>query len=59
MMLEVGIQNGALAFFIAVNLLKDVALIAPATVYTVAMVVVALPIVLLRRRSLRRLGEAS
>ena len=59
MMLEVGIQNGALAFFIAVNLLEDVALIAPATVYTVAMVVVALPIVLLRRRSLRRLGEAS
>ncbi|CAH0992660.1 Pantothenate precursors transporter PanS [Sinobacterium norvegicum] len=53
MMLEVGIQNGALAFFIAVNLLKDMQLVAPATVYTVAMVLVALPIVLLRRASLR------
>jgi predicted Na+-dependent transporter len=53
MMLEVGIQNGALAFFIAVNLLKDMSLVAPATVYTVAMILVALPIVLLRRASLR------
>lgn len=51
MMLEVGIQNGALAFFIAVNLLKDITLIAPVTVYTVAMVLVALPIVLYRRHN--------
>lgn len=52
MVLEVGIQNGALAFFIAMNLLQDVALVGPATVYTVAMVLVAVPLVFFRRRRL-------
>ena len=50
MMMEVGIQNGALAFFIAVNLMQDMALLAPATVYTVAMVFMAIPLVLWRKR---------
>lgn len=49
MMLEVGVQNGALAFFIAVNLLDDMTLLAPATVYTVTMVLAALPLVWWRR----------
>ena len=49
MMMEVGIQNGALAFFIALNLIQDVTLLAPATVYTVAMVLVAVPLLIWRK----------
>ncbi|CAA0121114.1 Pantothenate precursors transporter PanS [BD1-7 clade bacterium] len=49
MMIEVGIQNGALAFFIAVNLMKDPTLVGAPTVYTVAMVLAAIPAVLVRR----------
>lgn len=59
LMMEVGIQNGALAFFIAVNLIQDISLIGPATVYTVAMVALALPLILLRRGSLQRTGRTT
>ncbi|NRB42540.1 MAG: bile acid:sodium symporter family protein [Pseudomonadales bacterium] len=52
MMMEVGIQNGALAFFIAVNSLNDMALLAPATVYTVAMVLAGAVLVFIRLKRL-------
>ena len=52
MMIEVGVQNGAMAFFIAMNLLKDPALVGPPTVYSVAMVLAALPFVFWRKTAL-------
>jgi BASS family bile acid:Na+ symporter len=52
-MLEVGVQNGALAFFIALNIMGDVALLGPATVYSVAMVLFALPLLVYRRMKMR------
>ncbi len=48
---EVGVQNPPVAFFIAVNLIEDMALVPPAAVYAVVMVVVSFVLVPVLRPS--------
>lgn len=48
---EVGVQNPPVAFFIAVNVLNDMAVVPPAAVYAVVMVVASAVMVLVLRRS--------
>ena len=50
MVFEVGIQNPPVAFFIAVNILQDMALMPPSAVYSVVMVVVSMMLVPMTRR---------
>ena len=50
MVFEVGIQNPPVAFFIAVNILQDMALMPPSAVYSVVMVVVSMMLVPMMRR---------
>lgn len=47
---EVGVQNPPVAFFIAVNILEDMALVPPSAVYAVVMVVVSVVLVPAIRR---------
>lgn len=51
MVFEVGIQNPPVAFFIAVNVLQDMALMPPSAVYSVVMVVVSMMLVPMMRRN--------
>lgn len=50
MLFEVGVQNPPVAFFIAVNVIQDMALMPPSAVYAVVMVVVSAILVPLIRR---------
>ena len=49
MLIEVGIQNSAMAFMIAANILQDMTVAIPSALYSVLMVLAGLTIVVIRR----------